>query len=145
MKTFLKIVGFILLISFVIIPIMNKMLKKSIDSKLENLQITAKLEVQDAVNIMASQLPIKVGSNTTLTKLEYLEKVSSLIYYYEITGVNKDDMDAITSNLKSEQLQVIKNSKNNKAFIKAKVSFLYIYSDPSGVELGSFSILPYEY
>lgn len=145
MKIFLKIAGVILLISFVVIPIINNMLEKSINQSLEESGYLYKSEVKDAVLIMTNQLPIRIDNNTTAKSIEYDEEKNILYYMYEITGVSKTEIENILPKIKNEQIQVIRSSPNNKVFTKAKVTFKYIYSGTNGEDLGTFVIYPNEY
>ena len=145
MKTFLKIAGVIFLISFVVIPIVKNMLEKSINKTLEESGYLYKSEVKDAVKIMSNQLPIKIDDNTTAKSMKYDEDKNLLYYNYEITGVSKMEMENILPEIKNEQLQNIKSSANKEDFVKAKVTFKYVYTDANGEEMGSFLIYPNEY
>ena len=112
--------------------------------------LDAKLEIEQVASIMNSSLPKTIDEQTTVTKVEYSDKENKLVYNYQITGLKKGDkseieIENIIQNLKVSQLNVIKNNPNNATFVKAKVTFEYIYKDVNSDLFCSYIIKPLEY
>ena len=107
--------------------------------------IRAKMEMKNVAEMMTKKLPQTVDTNTTAIKVEYLENENILVFYYEVNNVTKEDVETKISSLKNNQIKFIKNNPNNNAYLKAEVTFKYIYSDSNETELGSYTILPNEY
>ncbi|HLF52559.1 tetratricopeptide repeat protein [Flavobacterium sp.] len=123
-------------------------LKTSNSTKIENAKVN--LEIEKATSIINKDLPKKVDDLTTATKVEYIDKENRLVFYYEVTNLKKEDksdieMENIIQNLKTSQLNYIKNNPKNKTFVKAKATFEYIYNDIDGVLFCNYVINPSEY
>jgi hypothetical protein len=148
MNKILKIIGGIVLV-YIIVFSCNKIISNKVEEDINNSpvmeKISAKMEMENVAEMMTKNLPKTIDSNTTATKVEYLESINKLIFYYEVNNVSKEDVESKISNLKANQIQFIKNNPNNGAYLKAEVTFEYIYSDSNGAELGSYTILPNEY
>lgn len=114
---------------------------------MENIRanIMAKTEMKSAVELMSKNLPKAIDTNTSLIKVEYLENENTLIFYYEVNNTTKENVETEISSLKNNQIEFIKNNPNNGAYLRAKVTFIYIYSDSNKTELGNYTILPKEY
>lgn len=54
-------------------------------------------------------------------------------------------MKAELENLKTNQIEFIKTNPNNKVYLKAEVTFEYIYSDINNLNVGGYVIIPDEY
>lgn len=148
MSKILKIIGGIILI-YVVVFSCNKLSFNRLDKKINNSPsmeiIKAKSEMKSVAEMMTKNLPQEVDANTNAIKVEYLEDENTLIFYFEVKNVNKEDVESKLSNLKTNQIEFIKNNPNNVVYLKAEVTFKYIYSDLNTNELGSYTILPNEY
>ena len=151
-KTF-KILGGLVII-YIVVFSCNKMISSKAQSDINNSPvmetIRAKLEIEQVASIMNSGLPKTVDKQTTATKIEYLDKENKLVYNYQITGLKKGDkseteIETIIQNLKASQLNYIKNNPNSTTFVKAKVTFEYIYIDVNSDLFCSYIIKPLEY
>ena len=148
MSKVLKIIGGILLV-YVVVFSCNKIISDKLENDIHNspaiANIRAKMEMKSVAEMMTKKLPQAVDSNTTAIKVEYLENENTLVFYYEIVNVTKEDVETKISSLKTNQIEFIKNNPNNSDYLKAEVTFRYIYSDSNDTELGSYTILPIEY
>lgn len=148
MNKILKIIGGIVLV-YIIVFSCNKIISNKVEKDINNSpvmeKISAKMEMENVAEMMTKNLPKTIDANTTATKVEYLENINKLIFYYEVNNISKEDVESKISDLKANQIQFIKNNPNNGAYLKAEVTFEYIYSDLNGAELGSYTILPNEY
>lgn len=151
-KTF-KILGGLVLI-YIVVFSCNKIISNKIQSDINNSPVMetldAKLEIEQVASIMNSSLPKTIDEQTTVTKVEYLDKENKLVYNYKITGLKKGDkseieIENIIQNLKVSQLNEIKNNPNNATFVKAKVTFEYIYKDVNSDLFCRYIIKPLEY
>lgn len=144
----LKIIGGIILIFFVVFSC-NKIISNKSENDINNSpamgNIRAKIEMKSVVEIMTEKLPQVVDSKTTAIKVEYLENENTLVFYYEVDNITKEDVETKISSLKTNQIEFIKNNPNNSTYLKAKVTFKYIYSDSNATELVSYTILPNDY
>jgi hypothetical protein len=148
MKKALKILGTILIIYIVVFScnkLISSKLEEDINNSLAMENIRAKMEMKSVAEMMTKKLPQAVDLNTTAIKVEYLENENTLVFYYEVVNVTKEDFETKISSLKTNQIEFIKNNPNNSAYLKAEVTFKYIYSDSNATELGSCTILPNEY
>lgn len=148
MKKILKIIGGIILI-YVVVFSCNKLISNKLEKDISNSPtmeiIRAKMEIQNVAEMMTKNLPISIDENTTATKVEYLENINKLIFYYEVNNLSKEDVINNISSLKTEQIEFIQNNPNNRAYLKAEVTFKYVYTDGEGNELATYTILPNEY
>lgn len=151
-KTF-KILGGLVLI-YTIVFSCNKIISSRAQSDISNSPpmetMRANLEIEQVASIMNSSLPKAIDEQTTVTKVEYLDKENKLVYNYQITGLKKGDksekeIEDIIQNLKVSQLNVIDNNPNNATFVKARVTFEYIYKDVNSDLFCSYLIKPLEY
>ena len=148
MSKVLKIIGGILLV-YVVVFSCNKIISDKLENNIHNspamANIRAKIEMKSVAEMMTKKLPQAIDSNTTAIKVEYLENENTLVFYYEVVNVTKEDVETKISSLKTNQIEFIKNNPNNSEYLKAEVTFKYIYSDSNAIELGSYTILPNEY
>jgi hypothetical protein len=151
-KTF-KILGGLVLI-YIVVFSCNKIISSRAQSDINNSPVMetlgAKLEIEQVASIMNSSLPKTIDKQTTVTKIEYLDEENKLVYTYQITGLKMGDkseieIENIIQNLKGSQLNVIENNPNNATFVKAKVTFEYIYKDVNSNLFCSYIIKPSEY
>ena len=148
MSKVLKIIGSIVLI-YVVVFSCNKIISDKLENDIHNspamANIGAKMEMKNVAEMMTKKLPQAIDTNTTAIKVEYLETENTIVYYYEVNHVTKEDVETKISSLKTNQIEFIKTNPDNGVYIKAEVTFKYIYSNSNGEELGSFTILPSEY
>lgn len=148
MNKILKIIGIILII-FITIFSCNKIISSKLKENINNSPVMesfgAKMEIKKVAEMMSKELPQSVDENTNAIKIEYLLNENLLVFYYEVKNITKKDIQTNISSLKSDQIEFIKSNPDNGAYLKAEVSFKYIYSDSNGTLLGSYIILPNEY
>lgn len=148
MKKFLKFIG-ILAVIYIIVFACNKILSKKIENDINNSSVMEKLraqnEIEQATLIMNSYLPKIIDDKTTAKKIEYSIRENIMKYYFQIKDITKEELNNNFEKIKTEQINTIMSSSNNKSYIKAQVKFEYIYLDSAGKILGSFTILPNEY
>jgi len=148
MKGILKIVGVILVI-FIVVFSCNKIISKKIEKDINKSPsmeyVRAIMEMKSVAEIMNSNLPAQIDENTLLTNVEYSETDNKLIFRYTINDVTKEEIQNVISDLKSNQIEFIKNSPENGAYLKAKVTFEYIYFDLDKNEIGQYIIIADEY
>ncbi|UFH36053.1 hypothetical protein [Flavobacterium acetivorans] len=153
MNKIFKILGGLLLI-YIVFFSCNKIISSKMQNDINNSPVMetldAKLEIEQVASIMNNSLPKTIDKQTTVTKVEYLDKENKLVYNYQITGLKKRDkseveIESIIQNLKESQIDVIKSNPDNATLIKAKVTFEYIYKDVNGDLFCSYMIKPVEY
>ncbi len=144
----LKIVGVILVIYIVVFScnkIISKKIEKDINKSPGMEYVRAIMEMKSVAETMNSKLPAQIDENTLLTNVEYSEDENKLIFNYTLNDVTKEEIQNVIMDLKSNQIEFIKNSPDNKAYLKAKVTFEYVYSDVNKNELGQYVIISNEY
>lgn len=153
MNKTLKILGGLVLI-YIVVFSCNKIISKKMQSDINNSPVmetlNTKLEIEQVVSIMNSSLPKAIDEQTTVTKVEYLDKENKLVYNYQITGLKKGDksemeIESLIQNLKESQIVSIKSNPDDATLIKAKVTFEYIYKDVNSDLFCSYIIKPVEY
>lgn len=153
MNKIFKILGGLVLI-YIVVFSCNKIISNKAQKDINNSpvmeRLDAKLEIEQVASIMNSSLPKTIDEQTTVTKVEYLDQENKLVYNYQITGLKKGDksdieIENIIQNLKVSEINVIKNNPKNATFVKAKVTFEYIYKDVNSDLFCSYIIKPLEY
>ena len=148
MSKVLKIIGGILLV-YVVVFSCNKIISDKLENDIHNspaiANIRAKMEMKSVAEMMTKKLPQAIDTNTTVIKVEYIENENTIVFYYEVNHVTKEVVETKISSLKTNQIEFIKTNPDNGVYIKAEVTFKYIYSNSKGEELGSYTILPNEY
>ncbi len=115
------------------------------NSKVED----AKLTIAETARKMNELVPLKSDEYTTLIKVEYDD--NKFFKYYEITGINKEDIsqqeiDNFKETTRINTIKVLKeNPIKNKSFVDASVKFVTIYKFTNGEDFCSFEIEPIEY
>ena len=109
----------------------------------------AKLTIAETARKMNELVPLKSDEYTTLTKVEY--DGNTFFKYYEITGINKEDIsqqeiENFKETTRINTIKVLKeNPIKNKSFVDASVKFVTIYKFTNGDDFCSFEIKPIEY
>ena len=141
----------IVLIIFSILLFLIVITKMSINSTgLFNSKVEdAKLTIAETARKMNELVPLKSDEYTTLIKVEY--DGNKFFKYYEITGINKEDIsqqeiDDFKETTRINTIKVLKeNLIKNKSFVDASVKFVTIYKFTNGEDFCSFEIEPIEY
>lgn len=153
MKTTLKVIGGIILI-YIIVYSCNSLISNTVDDHLQNSpvmeKINAQLEVKRVAGVLNQNLPTEVDEYTRLEGVIYDYDENLLTFQYTLNGLSLEDLgggstENVISNFKIDQISYIKSNPNNEVYLKAEVTYEYIYRDSQGKKMFSYKIEPSEY
>lgn len=153
MKTTLKVIGGIILV-YIIVYSCNSFISNTVDDQVQNSPVMekmrAQLEVQRVAEVLNQNLPTEVDEYTRLEEVIYDYDENLLTFQYTIDGLSLEDLgggstENVISNFKSDQVTYITSNPNNEAYLKAEVTYEYLYNDSQGKEMFRYRIEPSEY